>query len=273
MARWNDEFGIFFEVSRNGIIASNVVAFNGQSGIAVHGSKNVHIWNNTAVDNTQRGNEIWGWAADISVIDDARCLTGQPLSGGASGICSASRGQTAVSYCAVDSDATTGITCNAQNTTIKNNILTRSFYHDRKPPLLRLEARQGSEFYGAANILQGGAAALDYQLYWRKDLDNESPIAQIETTVGVRGSLAFPGLAALQSIATYEDHAAESLSASNPYLDATWRRQGPACSGGAHIDDDVWAAIHAFTTPVPPTPAHPSRGAFTWYGKSGVDCP
>jgi parallel beta-helix repeat protein len=59
----NSGQGIFYEVSGNGTIAGNVVAYNGHDGVRLSGSTNVNVWHNTLVDNS---------GAQLGVYEDAR---------------------------------------------------------------------------------------------------------------------------------------------------------------------------------------------------------
>lgn len=55
--------GISFEISSTGLIADNVVAGNGQTGLKINNASHMNIWNNTVVDNA--GRPMW-------VVQDSR---------------------------------------------------------------------------------------------------------------------------------------------------------------------------------------------------------
>lgn len=64
----NAKVGIFYEISRDGTIASNVAVDNGQDGIAV-GSANTNVYNNTVIFDRAKNPTGRG----IYIFDDERC--------------------------------------------------------------------------------------------------------------------------------------------------------------------------------------------------------
>jgi hypothetical protein len=55
--------GLSFEISSTGLIADNIVAANGQTGLKINNASHMNIWNNTVVDNA--GRPMW-------VVQDSR---------------------------------------------------------------------------------------------------------------------------------------------------------------------------------------------------------
>ncbi|WP_147446721.1 right-handed parallel beta-helix repeat-containing protein [Corallococcus sp. CA047B] len=159
VARYNDDKGLFYEVSHHGVLASNLVHDNGRTGIAVFGSRDVQLWNNTAVDNDASSDS---YSANISIVDDKRCFTGDTVPGGKA--CTTANGcdpQVAGNYdhCEPSSVGPLANTCNAEAVVLMNNILSGSL---SARPLLNVEDPNATA-YGAPAILQ----AHDFQAYYR----------------------------------------------------------------------------------------------------------
>lgn len=153
LVRRNTGIGIFFEVSRGAIIASNVAVENGM-GIRVSGSSDVKVYNNTLLRN----------AINLNVYDNAR-VNRNPA------------------------EVAAGIDYETRNVTIVNNILadTQPVSSIALPPAL-LDATQDP--CGATgppcNDTEPMIATLDYNLYVRSDpnqpptLIHWRPVAQVD---------------------------------------------------------------------------------------------
>ena len=264
LVRYNDKKGIFYEISRHGVIASNLVHDNGESGIAVFGSRTVHVWNNTAVDNNQTTAHFQG---NVALIDDSRCYAGDTLPGGKT--CVASNGVvplTAGNYdhCEPSSNGPLASTCNAENIQLRNNIVSGSA---SSRPLLVVKDTGGTA-YGAARILAGN----DFQAYYRTG--TSSPGALIDWQANAGATTAYASLAAYRgAVAGRETNSVErSGGTSHPFFvdyagkDFTQKTSSADVWGrGAPIPSEVLKAIDwPATAPAQP----PARiGAIHWRGK------
>ncbi|WP_394843548.1 right-handed parallel beta-helix repeat-containing protein [Pendulispora brunnea] len=154
--RYNEKNGILYEVSHDAVIASNVAHDNGESGIALSGSRSIDIWNNTAVDNN---------AADVSIVDDSRCVEGDTLPGGK--ICSTATGTPLQpnnpDHCEPRSNGALANTCNAENVRLVNNILSGS--GGARSVLTVVDG--GKSAYGAARVV----ARDEFQVYEDNSLE------------------------------------------------------------------------------------------------------
>ena len=267
--RYNDEKGIFYEVSHHGVIASNLVHDNGLTGIAVFGSRTVQLWNNTLVDNEET---TTGYSGNLSVVDDNRCVTGDTLPGGQ--LCDGTKGTVPVQAdvydrCEPSSRGDLANTCNAERITLKNNLIAGS---RSSRPLLNVED-PGATAYGAARII----SASDFQAYWRSATNAPSNVIEWQRNAG-SAALGYTTLATFQSANPgYEGNSVERVTSSpsffvdyagknftqNPGSTDVWGR-------GAPLPSEVLKAIYWPET----NPSQPTAriGAFEWKGKADA-CP
>jgi len=188
VARYNDSKGLFYEVSHHGVIASNVVHDNGESGIAVFGSRNVELWNNTAVDNNASAAVHTG---NVSVVDDKRCVRGETLPGGA--LCTDRPGSDPLcpgnnDHCEPNSVGPLANTCNAEHVRIMNNIISGS---QGTRPLLNVQDPNHQPLYHAGLIVD----ANDYQAYYRPSTSAPTILIDWQQNPG-SDAIAYPSLSA-----------------------------------------------------------------------------
>ncbi|WP_158623658.1 right-handed parallel beta-helix repeat-containing protein [Corallococcus llansteffanensis] len=190
VARYNDAKGLFYEVSHHGVIASNVVHDNSQTGIAVFGSRNVQLWNNTAVDNDASSA---GYSANVSIVDDNRCFSGDTVPGGKA--CTTANGcdpQVAGNYdhCEPSSVGPLANTCNAEGVVLMNNLLSGSL---SARPLLNVDDPNATA-YGAPAILQ----AHDYQAYYRPSTGAPATLIRFQRAANT-SAVSYASLAAFRT--------------------------------------------------------------------------
>lgn len=94
----NTKSGIYYEVSANGLIASNVMARNGQYGLKISGSNKVRVYNNTLAENAQA----------IMIVEDPRPDTRNCTS----------------DTCPSSADRALGITWDTREVTLFNNLFS-----------------------------------------------------------------------------------------------------------------------------------------------------
>jgi len=264
LVRHNDNRGLFYEVSHHGVIASNVVHDNGSAGIAAFGSRNVRIWNNTAVDNNA---STQGFLANVSVVDDRRCAAGDTVPGGAACTTANQLDPQPVGdpdRCEPSSTGVLANTCNAEGISIANNIISGSA---GTRPLLNIEDGNHT-LYGARRIV----VAEDFQAYWRPSRTVPTALIDWETTAGTP-AVAYPTLAAMSAATGFETHAVERTGgATHPFfVDYTAKNlvQNPASTDvvgrGAALPLEVLKAVFWPAT----APAQPSAriGAIEWAQK------
>jgi parallel beta-helix repeat protein len=281
LVRFNDKTGIFYEISHHAVIASNVVHDNGASGIAAFGSRNLRIWNNTAVDNTTDSAMSADRHADISVIDDPRCFAGDTLPGGMT--CEQRPGLEPLSDTCEANTGPLANTCNAEGVSIVNNILSGS---GSARPLLNVEDVSAA-LYGAARI----ASTEDYQAYWRPNPTTPATLIDWQIAPGSAATsysrlVSGAGILGMRDAveaaypdADYEAHSVERMGgATHPFfVDYAGKNFGqspvsPDISGrGAALPSEVLKAVYWPET----SPAQPIRriGAIEWAGKPVIACP
>lgn len=260
----NDGKGVFYEVSHHAVIASNVAYNNGSPGIAAFGSRNVEVWNNTAVDNNTSNA---GYLANIAIDDDTRCAAGDTLPGGAA--CGAgntvSEPLTEYDHCVPSSSGALANTCNAEHAQIVNNIISGT---DATQPLLLVEDTS-SLAYGGALI----ADRDDYNTYWRTSTSQPARLIGWQTK-GTTGFVGYASLTAFRSaVSGRETSSIERSGGSDPGFfvnyaghDFTQRTSNPDVWGrGATIPSEVLKAIYWPSA----SPSQPSAriGAVDWAGK------
>jgi parallel beta-helix repeat protein len=281
LARHNDGDGIFYEISHHGVIASNVVHDNGASGIAAFGSRDLRIWNNTAVDN----NALLGgdYHAGISVIDDARCAAGDTVPGGTA--CTTSNGLEPVppadgGHCEPSSGGALANTCNAEGVSLVNNLISGS---RSVRPLLHV-GDISRTLYGAKRII----TSEDFQAYWRSSPSVPQTLISWQTDAGSR-AVAYGTLADMRAAANigagpgttqYEIHGIEFPSgAIHPFFvdypgkNFVQNPGSPEVSGnGAALPPEVLTAVYwPQTSPAQPSPR---IGAIEWAQRPAVNtCP
>lgn len=69
LSRFNEDFGMFYELSSEAVIASNLIHHNATAGIMVNGSNRADIYNNTLVANRR----------NLSILDDHRVTSNPEL--------------------------------------------------------------------------------------------------------------------------------------------------------------------------------------------------
>jgi parallel beta-helix repeat protein len=281
LARYNDGDGLFYEGSHHGVIASNVVHDNGASGIAAFGSRDLRIWNNTAVDN----NVLLGddYHAGISVIDDARCAAGDIVPGGTA--CTTMNGlvpvpPTSGDHCEPSSGGALANTCNAEAVSIVNNLISGS---RSVRPLLNV-ADNNASLYGAKRIV----SSEDFQAYWRSSPNAPQTLINWQPNPGSR-AIAYRTLADMRAAANmgadpgsthYDVHSVEFPSgAIHPFFVDYARKnfvQNPGSpevwGNGAALPIEVRTAVYwPETSPAQPSPR---IGAIEWAQKPAVNtCP
>ncbi|HEX7665398.1 MAG TPA: right-handed parallel beta-helix repeat-containing protein [Polyangiaceae bacterium] len=261
----NDGKGVFYEVSHHAVIASNVAYNNGSPGIAAFGSRNVEVWNNTAVDNNTSNA---GYLANIAIDDDSRCAQGDTLPGGSS----CGSGNTVpeplseYDHCVPSSSGALANTCNAEHAQIVNNIVSGT---DATQPLLLVEDTS-SVAYGGSLV----ADKDDYNTYWRKSTSAPTNLIGWQT----KGKSGFVGYASLTSfksaVSGRETNSIERSGGTAPtfFVDYTAKNFTQNTSNtdvwgrGATIPSEVLNAIYWPST----SPTQPSAriGAIDWAGKS-----
>ncbi len=270
LVRYNDDKGIFYEVSHHGVIASNVVHDNGATGIAVFGSRNVQLWNNTAVDNDA---SAASYSGNVSVVDDNRCFLDDTLPGGKS--CTTANGTvplTAGNYdhCEPSSVGALANTCNAEGVRIMNNLISGS---QGSRPLLNVEDPNPT-LYGAGLIVD----ANDYQAYYRPGTSAPTNLLEWQRNPG-SAAIAYPTLSGFKTANPgRESNSVErSGGTSHPYfVDYPNRNlvQSTASADvwgrGATLPLEVLKAIYWPQT----APSQPSAriGAIEWRGKPSAPC-
>jgi len=268
--RYNDEKGIFYEVSHHGVIASNLVHDNALTGIAVFGSRTVQLWNNTLVNNEET---TTSYSGNLSVVDDNRCVSGDTLPGGQ--LCDGTKGTVPVQAdvydrCEPSSRGDLANTCNAERITLKNNLIAGS---RSSRPLLNVEDPAATA-YGAGRII----SASDFQAYWRSASNAPSNVIEWQKNAG-SAAIGYTTLAAFQSANPgYEGNSVERVTSTpsffvdyagknftqNPGSTDVWGR-------GAPLPSEVLKAIYwPETNPPQPTAR---IGAIEWKGKAAAADP
>lgn len=268
--RYNDEKGIFYEVSHHGVIASNLVHDNALTGIAVFGSRTVQVWNNTLVNNEETAT---GYSGNLSIVDDNRCVLGDTLPGGK--LCDGSNGTVPVQpdvydRCEPSSRGDLANTCNTERVILKNNLIAGSL---ASRPLLNVEDPNPTA-YGASLIV----SANDYQAYWRRASNAPTNVIEWQRTPGSAAT----GYTTLSAFRTAnpgrESNSVESISSTPSYfVDYVGKNftQNPASADvwgrGAVLPVEVLKAIYWPAA----NPSQPSAriGAIEWNGKAGSSTP
>lgn len=265
--RYNDRKGIFYEVSRHGVIASNLIHNNGTAGIASFGSRTMHIWNNTLVNNDESTETYSG---SLSVVDEPRCVLNDTLPGGK--LCDGTLGTHPVpaddyDRCEPSSRGDMANTCNAERVVIKNNIIAGS---GGSRPLLNVEDVTAT-YYGAARI----ASANDYQAYWRPSTTAPPNLIEWQTNAG-SGAVAYTSLSGYRAaVTTRETNSVERVSSTPAYFQ-DWAGKNYAQN---QANTDVWGrgatlpaeVLKAIYWPSA-APSQPTAriGAIEWNGKPSV---
>lgn len=216
LARRNEGIGIFFEVSRGAIIASNVALENGR-GIRVSGSSAVKVYNNTLVRNV----------VNLNVYDSSRINPNA-------------------------TEVAAGIDYETRDVTVKNNIFSDTFppgASGLKPALLDVTHDPcNTSPKPPCNDTETMLAALDHNLYHRSQA-TQPPTAVQWRPVPVE-PVGYPTLEAFRAATGYErnglalDNVPSTALFKQP-ADGDYRVQGnsPAHQAGESLPDDVAAAL------------------------------
>ncbi len=265
--RNNDKNGVMYEVSRRAIVASNVMQLNGRAGLFISGSRDIQVWNNTAIDNCE---STAGFLGNISVVDDKRCVIGDVLPDGTA--CTVANGCDPVAadgydHCQSSSAGPSANTCNTDQVVLMNNLISGSA---SARPLLNV-ADPNPTHYGAALLVSDN----DYQAYYR--VDSSSPTSLIEwQTIAGSASIGYDTLTAYQSaLPQREVNSVETIGGTpHPYFEDlesgnyAQNQASPEVWGrGATLSPEVLATV--FYPDTSPAQPFPRIGAFEWYGQSG----
>lgn len=261
----NDGKGLFYEVSRHAVIASNVAHDNGETGIASFGTRSVRIWNNTAVDNNQSSAN---YVANISVVDDNRCFSNDTLPGGKT--CTAANGVDPLASgnwddCEPSSVGPLANTCNAVDVTLMNNIISGSGTAAR--PLLNVSIP--AKTYAASLAVTSN----DYQAYYRSSAGSPANLVTWQTTASTVS--AYTTLAAFKAgVAGREANGVERSGGSTHPFFVNYAAKNFTQNTG---NSDVWGrgatlpseVLKAVTWPATNAPQPSKRiGAIEWRGKT-----
>lgn len=269
--RYNDNKGLFYEVSHHAMIASNVAHDNGGPGIAAYGSRGVQIWNNTLVDNDSL---TASYTANLSIVDDPRCAQGDVLPGGMT--CSSStpgvvpEPLSEYDHCVPSSSGALANTCNSESIVVANNIIVGS---GGSRPVVNVTV-PAKTYSAALTVTQS-----QYQAFWRPS--TTAPSTLIEWQKDAAGSpIGYGSLSAFQAaIAGRETSSVERLGGSAPsfFVDFAGKDFTQSTSS-----TDVWgrgaplplAALKAVYWPSA-SPSQPSAriGAIAWAGKTTAPPP
>jgi hypothetical protein len=228
----------------------------------------VLVWNNTAIDNCT---DTDPYLANVSVVDDSRCVTGDVLPDGRP--CTGTAGTLPVAAdvndrCEPSSRGGNANTCNAQGIVLMNNLISGS---GSARPLLNVEDPNPTA-YGAALIVQ----ASDYQAYFRSSGNAPSNLIEWQLTAG-SAAIGYRNLKAFRDVVTnLEVHSVDLVRGSgNPYFDDLaggsyeQNRDNPDVWGnGAPLPADVLAAVNY--PRVSPAQPFPRIGAISWYGSDAI---
>ncbi len=204
----NSGQGIFYEVSANAVIAGNVVANNGRNGIELSGSNNISVWNNTMVGNG---------GAQLGVFEDPRTQPNSAM-------------------------LKLGITWNAANISIANNVLAAS-PGASSSSLTSFDASNPKHSTSSAMI-----AYDDHNLFSRTSTIALPYVVQWQTTTKTQvryNSLTAvqSGLARERSSVTADNVPLTNLFASPAASDFTPNAGGPVSATGVLLPAAVAAAL------------------------------
>lgn len=226
LARNNAGHGIFYEVSGNAIIGSNVSVGNGNSGIMVSGSNNVKIFNNTLSRNKY----------NLFIYEDPR------------GICPGAFDQ---DLCPSDEERTVlGITWDTANVVVKNNINsngdgTSIGLYGNSPSLVWVLEGNNPDKYTPTQMVP----SMNYNAYHRTSASLPG------VTVDWNGQ-DFNSMDAFKSTGREANGITIDNQSTNPYFvnetacNFNLVNGSPAISAGEALPEDVAAAIGVPSTPV-----------------------
>ncbi|MGI5171136.1 right-handed parallel beta-helix repeat-containing protein [Spirillospora sp. CA-253888] len=165
VARGNSKHGLYYEVSANGLIASNVLTGNGGFGLKISGANHVRAYNNTFSANTQA----------LQVAEDPRPTA--PCNND-------------LNRCPLPDNEALGVTYDTADVTLVNNILAGG---TGAAALLDTVANK-SKGVGAPEMIP--AAQMDHNGYYRTAAAKPATLVDWELA---GGNTAYPTLAAFQA--------------------------------------------------------------------------